>query len=105
MNLGFCPLYFWDILFGSFVNPTKETPNTGLTNDPDIYMNPFRLIFSGFAEMYMEFKHNKGWKVRLKILFGSSHFSPPIRFVYHTKVKEPDSDQNALEGLMHLQDA
>ncbi len=87
VNLGFCPLYFWDILFGTFVWPSKETPKTGLTNNPEVHLNPLRLAFGGFAEMYMEFKHNKSWKDRFLILFGSSQYNPPIRFHYHKKVK------------------
>ena len=106
VNLGFCPLYFWDIVFGTFVKPTEETPNTGLTNDPDVYMNPVRLIYSGFGEMYMELKCNKGFKDRLNILFGSSHFTPPIRVIYHTKVQPPASKADVLEpGAPRLQGA
>jgi len=85
VNVSFTPFYVWDILFGTFVNPTKERPNTGLTHSPEIYMNPFRIIFSGWAEMYMEFKHNKAWKDRFLILFGSTKYIPPIRYNYLKK--------------------
>ena len=85
VNLGFCPFYIWDILFGTFVWPTKATPTTGLSNNPEVYMNPFRLVFAGFAEMLMEFKTNKDVKDRLLILLGSSQYNPPIRFHFCKK--------------------
>lgn len=85
VNLSFTPFYIWDIVFGTYVNPGKERPETGLTNSPKIYMNPIRIIFSGWVEMYMEFKINKNWKDRILILFGSTSYTPPIRFSYLKK--------------------
>jgi sterol desaturase/sphingolipid hydroxylase (fatty acid hydroxylase superfamily) len=85
VNVSFTPFYVWDILFGTYVNPTEDRPVTGLTNSPEIYMNPFRIIFSGWVEMYMEFKLNKHWKDRFLILFGSTSYIPPIRVNYLKK--------------------
>jgi hypothetical protein len=53
---------------------------------PAILVRFFVPLSSSERTVYMEFKHSKDWRVRLKILFGSSHYNPPHRFVYHTKV-------------------
>jgi sterol desaturase/sphingolipid hydroxylase (fatty acid hydroxylase superfamily) len=70
--------YFWDRVFGTYVKPTKEIPPVGLTGSPELYMNPLRLGLSGMAQIAYELKHNKAFKTRLKILFGSSEYFPPV---------------------------
>jgi len=101
VNVSFTPFYVWDIIFGTFVKPTKERPNTGLTHSPDIYMNPFRIIFSGWMEMFMEFKHNKGWKDKFLILFGSTRYIPPIRFNYLKKNMSTIVYANEVKAKLH----
>jgi sterol desaturase/sphingolipid hydroxylase (fatty acid hydroxylase superfamily) len=73
-NFGF---NFWDRLFGTYQKPDKECPPLGLTHQPKIKLNPFRLYLSGFMTILYELKHNeiKHW---FKIIFGSVYYSPPI---------------------------
>lgn len=73
-NVGF---NFWDRLFGTFQKPDKECPPLGLTHQPKIKLNPFRLYFSGILTIVYELRYNppKYW---FKILFGSVYFSPPV---------------------------
>ncbi len=72
-NMGF---NFWDRIFGTFKEPSKERPPVGLTRQPKIKMNPFRLYLSGFFTIGYELKHNhfKHW---FRILFGSVYYTPP----------------------------
>jgi sterol desaturase/sphingolipid hydroxylase (fatty acid hydroxylase superfamily) len=78
VNLGGGFLLLWDRLFGTFVQPTEIKPKTGLTNNPKIRMNPFRINFSGFAQLGYELKYNKDWLIRLRIIFGSIWYKPPF---------------------------
>ncbi|HRH56951.1 MAG TPA: sterol desaturase family protein [Chitinophagales bacterium] len=73
-NLGF---NFWDRLFGTFQKPDKVCPPLGLTHQPKIKLNPFRLYFGGICTILYELKHNelKHW---FKILFGSVYYTPPV---------------------------
>lgn len=73
-NLGF---NFWDRLFGTFQKPGKVCPPLGLTHQPKIKLNPFRLYFSGILTILYELKHNEA-KYWFKIIFGSVYFTPPI---------------------------
>jgi hypothetical protein len=41
-------------------------------------MNPFRLAFSGIAQLIYELYMNKGAGTRFRILFGPSEYEPPI---------------------------
>lgn len=72
-NLGF---NFWDRLFGTYQKPDKTCPPLGLTHQPKIKLNPFRLYFSGILTILYELKHNEA-KYWFKILFGSVYFTPP----------------------------
>lgn len=73
-NLGF---NFWDRLFGTFQKPDKTCPPLGLTHQPKIKLNPFRLYFGGICTILYELKHNE-LKYWFKILFGSVYFTPPV---------------------------
>lgn len=72
---GFC---FWDFVFGTFRMPYKDRPPVGLTNCPPIKLNPVSLLFAGWQQLFYEWKHNKNWKVRFKIIFGDIWYMPPV---------------------------
>lgn len=78
INLSGGPLQIWDRLFGTYRKPYDKTPPLGLTNQPEIHMNPFRIIFSGVAQLGYELKMNKDTKTRLLIIFGDIYYQPPI---------------------------
>jgi len=72
---GFC---FWDFVFGTFRPPYKERPPVGLINTPLIRLNPFSLLFAGWQQLLYEWKHNRDWSIRLKIIFGDIWYKPPV---------------------------
>ncbi len=72
---GFC---FWDFVFGTFRRPYAEHPPVGLTNNPPIRLNPFSLLFAGWQQLFYEWRNNKDWKIRFKILFGNIWYIPPV---------------------------
>ncbi len=72
---GFC---IWDFVFGTFRTPYKERPPVGLTNNPSIRLNPLSLLLSGWQQLFYEWKHNKNWRIRLKIIFGDIWYKPPV---------------------------
>lgn len=72
---NFC-FNFWDRLFGTFKEPELTKPPVGLTHQPKIILNPFRLYLSGLATILYELKHNKP-KHWFKIIFGSVYYTPP----------------------------
>ncbi len=78
INLGGGPFLIWDRIFGTYKKPYDEAPPVGLTKMPKMKLNPFRIIFSGIAQMAYELKMNKNWLTRLKIIFGSIYYVPPI---------------------------
>jgi sterol desaturase/sphingolipid hydroxylase (fatty acid hydroxylase superfamily) len=78
INLSGTPFLFWDRVFGTYRKPYDTAPPLGLTNQPEIIMNPFRITFSGFAQLWYEWKHNKDRRTRFKIIFGSIWYKPPI---------------------------
>lgn len=80
VNLGGGMFLIWDRIFGTYAQPPAIKPNTGLTNNPTVIMNPFRVNFSGFAQLWYELKHNRDFKTRWRIIFGSIWYIPP-----HTK--------------------
>jgi hypothetical protein len=77
VNLANTGFNFWDRLFGTFQKPDKVCPPLGLTHQPKIKLNPFRLYFGGLLTILFELKHNKA-KYWFKILFGSVYFTPPV---------------------------
>jgi len=78
INLGGTPFMFWDRLFGTYRKPYAETPPVGLTNQPDISRSPFRIIYSGIAQLAYEWKMNKNLLTRFKIIFGGIYYKPPV---------------------------
>lgn len=77
INLGASPFLFWDRLFDTYRKPYEEAPPLGLTKQPKMRMNPIRIILSGIAQLWYEFKENEDWKTRFLILFGPIHYMPP----------------------------
>lgn len=71
-NELFC---FWDRVFGTYVTPPLKKPPIGLTNQPDIKLNPVVLLFSGWQTIIYELAHNplRDWH---KILFGPVSYAP-----------------------------
>jgi hypothetical protein len=78
INLGGTPFMFWDRLFGTYRKPYAETPPVGLTNQPPIRWSPFRIIYSGIAQLIYEWKMNKDLLTRFKIIFGGIYYKPPV---------------------------
>jgi len=78
INIAGFGFYFWDRVFGTYVEPYKEKPPVGLTGSPDLHMNPVRLALSGLMQIIYEWRNNRDFKVRLKILFGGSEYVPPV---------------------------
>lgn len=82
VNLGGGAFLLWDRIFGTYTQPPAIKPVTGLTNNPTVIMNPLRVNFSGFAQLWYELKHNKELKTRWLILFGSIWYKPPYTKEY-----------------------
>ncbi|MBK9329620.1 MAG: sterol desaturase family protein [Sphingobacteriales bacterium] len=82
VNLGGGIYLLWDRIFGTFEQPQPTPPNTGLSGNPSILMNPFRVTFSGFAQIWFELKHNHSLKTRWLILFGNVFYKPPVSKEY-----------------------
>lgn len=78
INFGGTPFNFWDRVFGTYRKPYASTPPVGLTNQPPISHNPFRITFSGMAQLIYEWRMNKNWLTRLKIIFGGVYYKPPV---------------------------
>ncbi len=78
VNLSGAPFNFWDRLFGTYRKPYSKTPPVGLTNKPPVKWNPVRIIYSGIAQLIFEWRMNKNWLTRFKIVFGSIWYKPPM---------------------------
>ncbi len=78
VNFGASPFMFWDRVFGTFREPYNEAPPIGLTDQPPISLSPMKIVFSGFAQLAYEWKMNKDWRVRFKIIFGDVYYKPPV---------------------------
>ena len=78
VNLSTFPAYIWDRVFGTYVTPPAERPPIGLYGQPPIHLNPLRLLLAGILQIGYEWKHNRDFKTRMKILFGNSDYFPPI---------------------------
>ena len=76
VNIANICFNFWDRVFGTFKKPEATKPPVGLTHQPEIVLNPFRLYLGGIATILYELKHNspRHW---FKILFGSVYYTPP----------------------------
>jgi hypothetical protein len=86
MGGGFC--FIWDHLFGTYKSLRETRPRVGLIDCPQLHMNPMRLALSGPAQLIYEWKENKSWKTRFKILFGPSDFEPAISKDYAIKLSD-----------------
>ncbi|MBK7148632.1 MAG: sterol desaturase family protein [Bacteroidetes bacterium] len=78
VNFGGAPFLFWDRLFGTYRTPYASTPPVGLTHQPPIRHNPFRIIYNGLAQLFYEWKMNPDWRTRFCILFGGVYYQPPV---------------------------
>ncbi|MCB1616628.1 MAG: sterol desaturase family protein [Pseudomonadales bacterium] len=78
VNIGAGPFMLWDRVFGTYVEPPLVRPEIGLTGQPTLYKNPVRLLFAGIFQIAYELKENRGWKERVKIVFGPSDYTPPV---------------------------
>lgn len=77
-NIGAGPCMLWDHVHGTYVKPPVSRPIIGLTGDPKLHLNPLRLLMAGLVQIIYEWRNNKDWKIRTKILFGKSDYIPPI---------------------------
>lgn len=80
VNFAGGPFNIWDRIFGTYRKPYKDTPPVGLTDNPPLHLNPFRIIFGGIAQLIYELRMNPSFLTRCKIIFGSVHYMPK-----HTK--------------------
>jgi hypothetical protein len=49
-----------------------------LTGDPKLHLNALRLLMAGMVQLIYEWKNNRDWATRMKILFGKSDYTPPV---------------------------
>lgn len=78
VNFSAAPFNFWDRVFGTYRKPYEKIPDLGLTNQPELKLNPIRIIFSGILQIIYEFWHNPSIIVKFKVIFGPIHYQPPI---------------------------
>lgn len=77
-NIGAGPFMLWDHVFGTYVKPPVSRPRIGLTGDPKLHLNALRLLMAGMVQLIYEWKNNRDWATRMKILFGKSDYTPPV---------------------------
>ncbi|HQQ64410.1 MAG TPA: sterol desaturase family protein [Pseudomonadales bacterium] len=77
-NIGAGPCMLWDRVFGTYVKPPVSRPRIGLTGNPALHLNPLRLLMAGLVQLVYEWKSNREWPTRMKILFGKSDYTPPV---------------------------
>jgi sterol desaturase/sphingolipid hydroxylase (fatty acid hydroxylase superfamily) len=77
-NIGAGPFMLWDHVFGTYVKPPVSRPKIGLTGNPALHLNPLRLLMAGLVQLVYEWRHNRDWPTRMKILFGKSDYTPPV---------------------------
>jgi sterol desaturase/sphingolipid hydroxylase (fatty acid hydroxylase superfamily) len=77
-NIGGGPFMLWDRVFGTYFTPTEKKPDMGLTGRPTLWMNPLRLALASYLEVASDLRRNSAWRDRLKILFGSTRYVPPV---------------------------
>jgi|JI9StandDraft_2_1071091.scaffolds.fasta_scaffold31476_2 sterol desaturase/sphingolipid hydroxylase (fatty acid hydroxylase superfamily) len=78
VNVGGGPFLFWDRVFGTYRIPPAVKPPVGLTNNPEIRLNPFAIVISGWQQIAYELRMNKDWLTRFKIIFGDIYYKPPV---------------------------
>lgn len=90
VNIGGGICYFWDKVFGTFKelpSPEDPKPQVGLWGNPDLHHNPIRLLMSGLAQIVYEVYYNKGILSKLRCVFGSVNYTPPVTRAFH--ISEP----------------
>ncbi|HSC76295.1 MAG TPA: sterol desaturase family protein [Pseudomonadales bacterium] len=85
VNMGGGLCFLWDKMFGTYAPLREKKPVVGLTGQPLLYYNPFRLALGGLMQLLYELRHNKSWRIRVKILFGDSYYTPPVTHSYILK--------------------
>lgn len=76
-NLGGGMFLLWDRVCGTYVEPPLARPAIGLTGSPQLHMNPLRVVFGGVARLVYEWRHNRDWRTRFRIVFGGITYMPP----------------------------
>ena len=77
-NIGSGPCMLWDHVFGTYVKPPESRPRIGLTGNPKLHLNPLRLLMAGLVQLVYEWRNNRDWATRMKILFEKSDYTPPV---------------------------
>ncbi len=85
VNMGGGLFFLWDKMFGTYTPLREKKPIVGLTGQPPLHYNPLRLGLGGLAQLVYEWRHNKDWRTRMKILFGDSYYTPPVTCSYILK--------------------
>lgn len=85
VNLSTFPAYIWDRVFGTYATPPAERPTIGLYGQPPIHLNPLRLLLAGILQIGYEWKHNRDFITRMKIIFCGSDYVPPVSKDYAVK--------------------
>jgi sterol desaturase/sphingolipid hydroxylase (fatty acid hydroxylase superfamily) len=78
INLGGSFFYLPDKLFGTFKPLPEQAPPIGLTGNPPLHYNPFRLALSGMAQIFYELWHNRSPLQWWRILTGKVDYAPPV---------------------------
>jgi sterol desaturase/sphingolipid hydroxylase (fatty acid hydroxylase superfamily) len=94
VNIGGGIAYIWDHIFGTFKplpSASSPTPQVGLWGDPALHHNPIRLLLSGLIQIAYEVYANKGLTTKLRCVFSSVHYNPPVSRHFHISdtVKKP----------------
>ncbi|RZK50532.1 MAG: sterol desaturase family protein [Pedobacter sp.] len=74
----------WDHIFGSF-EPEDEKPKFGLTTPLDAKLDPLKLNFHEFVDIYQDVKNSQSWKQKLFFIFAS----PAKVALYKEREKKP----------------
>lgn len=70
-------LTIWDRLFGTYLEPTKRLPRTGLFDpEADLCVNPLRYVLLPYVRMGKELARNHA-RLWPRIVFGSTEYEPP----------------------------
>lgn len=77
VNIGNGPFSCWDRLFGTFQPLTPTVPPMGLHGNPDLVMNPLRLLLAGVLQIGYELYANRSWRLWWRILAGPADYVPP----------------------------
>jgi sterol desaturase/sphingolipid hydroxylase (fatty acid hydroxylase superfamily) len=86
VNIGGGYFLLWDRIFGTYKKPPIKKPKIGLTNQPELYFNPFNVALSGLLQIVYELRNNS-LRYWLAIIFGGIYYSPPKTKKYLFKKK------------------